>query len=120
MELRRDPIDCWGRVLSGRECRAGNFSPVGQGPFYTHFCAACQQLGIEVPACRIQMLPPCASIANSASNGVWSVHHRLPRYRIINQTKRCRGPAAVIFECPPSPHQIQYLQNDDQPGAPAC
>ena len=77
-----------------------------------------QQLGIEVPAVRIRMLPPPPnlSLANSASNGVWSGHHRLPRYRIVNQTKRCRGPAAIIFESPPSEAQCLGLQLPEAAG----
>ena len=57
------------------------------------------------------MLSTPPSLANSASNGVWSEHRVLPRYRIVNQTKRCRGPPVIIFEAPLSGD----LQKSDDP-----
>jgi len=108
---RLSSFECWGKILAGRPCRCGDYNSRGQSPFYSRFCAACHHHGILVPADRVRMLSTPPSLANSASNGVWSEHRVLPRYRIVNQTKRCRGPPVIIFEAPLSGN----LQKSDDP-----
>jgi len=108
---RLSSFECWGKILAGRPCRCGDYNSRGQIAFYSRFCAACHHHGILVPADRVRMLSTPPSLANSASNGVWSEHRVLPRYRIVNQTKRCRGPSVIIFEAPLSGN----LQKSDDP-----
>ena len=102
-----EPRVCWGSVLSGRPCLSGSYSLRGQSHFFRHFCAACQENGVRVPASRVRMLPNPPPLANNTANGVRSYHTRGKRraqvdldggFRVVNQTKRCKGPPCVILE----------------------
>ena len=39
-----------------------------------------------------------------------------PRYRLINQTKDCRGPRMVVFENPTPPPELEDLWSPMPPG----
>jgi len=104
-------LDCWGKALSGRPCDSGDCSsssPPLCGVPPAHFCAVCQQNGVRIPASRVFVLPTPPPLVNRTSNGVWSDAPEQPgsrrcgsacrRYRIANQTKRCKGPPLIIME----------------------
>ncbi|EOD14503.1 hypothetical protein EMIHUDRAFT_196871 [Emiliania huxleyi CCMP1516] len=72
---RLSSFECWGKILAGRPCRCGDYNS-RELPHHTSG-SACHHHGILVPADRVRMLSTPPSLANSASNGVWS-EHRAP------------------------------------------
>uniref|UniRef100_A0A7S3SRY4 Uncharacterized protein n=2 Tax=Emiliania huxleyi TaxID=2903 RepID=A0A7S3SRY4_EMIHU len=40
------------------------------------------------------------TLVNSPSNGVWTSHLKLPHFRVLNQTRRCKGPQITVFSEP--------------------
>eukprot|EP00325_Prymnesiales_sp_UTEX-LB-985_P007678 CAMPEP_0174711968 /NCGR_PEP_ID=MMETSP1094-20130205/13122_1 /TAXON_ID=156173 /ORGANISM="Chrysochromulina brevifilum, Strain UTEX LB 985" /LENGTH=405 /DNA_ID=CAMNT_0015910977 /DNA_START=84 /DNA_END=1298 /DNA_ORIENTATION=+ len=73
-----------------------------QGPhLQDKFCTICRSEGILVPASRLRALSEVAMphFQNNANEGFWKSSPILPcRYRLINQTKDCRGPPLILLD----------------------
>jgi hypothetical protein len=90
-------------------------------PCVHQVCPDCRRRGLIVPAARVRALPPemYAAFSNSNEGGLWNktpplagphVLPTLPRYRVVNQTRKCTGgarhrPGRSAPPCgtPPSP-----------------
>ena len=96
---------CWGRELSGFECRPADPSALEVQPsltsgMYAHFCQGCQLHGVSIPSAMVHVLSadaPQRAIMNVQANGPWTVRRGLPPFRVVNHTKGCTGPKLVIF-----------------------
>jgi len=96
------PRKCWGALLSGKPCLAGDQVPFSNSTFFGKFCGSCQSNGVLIQAECVRALSPASQIVNQASNGPWSYLVGLPPFRIVNQTGRCKGPRCLIFAFSPA------------------
>ena len=98
-------VGCWGRELSGLECRPADPSALEVQPsltsgMYAHFCQGCQLHGVSIPSAMVHVLSadaPQRAIMNVQATGPWTVRRGLPPFRVVNHTKGCTGPKLVIF-----------------------
>ena len=123
------PSQCWGGELSGdaRHCTPG-FVP-GSNHLKSKWCAHCTQFGIVVAASRVRAIGTelHGTLTNGRGSGMY-MHLPVqpadaaqparapPRYRLINQTKDCRGPRMVVFENPTPPPELEDLWSPMPPG----
>ena len=123
------PSQCWGGELSGdaTHCTPG-FVP-GSNHLKSKWCAHCTQFGIVVAASRVRAIGTelHGTITNGRGSGMY-MHLPVqpadaaqparapPRYRLINQTKDCRGPRMVVFENPTPPPELEDLWSPMPPG----
>ena len=102
---------CWGAQLKtllpgGVETQPcdGAFVP-GKNHLKNRFCASCKQ-GLLVPSSHIRTLTPelAPEFSNGRGSGFWTygaVNGVACEYRVVNQTRGCRGAPLVIFALPP-------------------
>ena len=123
------PSQCWGGELSGdaTHCTPG-FVP-GSNHLKSKWCAHCTQFGIVVAASRVRAIGTelHGTLTNGRGSGMY-MHLPVqpadaaqparapPRYRLINQTKDCRGPRMVVFENPTPPPELEDLWSPMPPG----
>ena len=77
----------------------------GKNHLKNRFCLSCK-LGLVVPISHVRALTPALApeFVNGRGSGFWShglVNGTACDYRVVNQTRCCRGPALVIFAKPP-------------------
>lgn len=101
---------CWGAelLLTTAHCTPG-YVP-SKAHFQNHFCPACRQGPLNVPAARVRVLTDdmSAALASAArsTHGFWKL---VPStvgsgyMRIINNTTKCRGAKLVCFKEQPPP-----------------
>ena len=102
---------CWGAQLKTllpedvqREPCDYAFVP-GKNHLKNKFCASCQ-LGLLVPASHVRALTPALAptFANGQGSGIWTsvtLDGSTCNYRVVNQTRACRGAPLAIFAQPP-------------------
>ena len=95
---------CWGHEIKdlcshSLPCEP-DFVP-GRGHMKNKFCAVCRHHGFEVPVShvRVQSTSLGDVFINAASAGLWNLSCGR-RYRLLNHTKVCKGPHAVLFDKP--------------------
>ena len=70
--------------------------------FQHHFCASCTSNGIAVNLDHIRLLPEDAKahFVHILSRGFWATTHPPEgvRFRVVNQTAKCKGVPLVIFQ----------------------
>jgi len=109
----RPVMQCWGHELKVLQGHPGSH-PLCEpciSPRSTHlknkFCTRCQQEGLLVPVTHIRALTPELEKmfnGNSTTAGFWAwgldMSDILMRYRLINQTMRCKAPRLAVFSEP--------------------
>lgn len=93
---------CWGYIISGGTtcCTPGFKSAMGH--FKNKLCPACKSIGLKVEGERAFMLvipdgTPADAYTNPCSHGCWSEKDGV-HYRIVNQTKKCKGWPFVLLK----------------------
>ena len=97
------PQACWGGLLMGDSLHCTTL--LTGGDFRRMFCTRCLERGVTFPADRVRIWCAAGSAppANTRSHAFWTT--RLeggPRFRVANNTSRCKGPPLLIFEHPPN------------------
>jgi len=97
---------CWGALLQGI-CADACQAPLDRNcrHFKTKFCQKCRW-AMAVPATRVRVLSDemTCVLENRRSTGMWTTAPKRAgkfRFRVVNNTKDCRGRPLVIFEKPP-------------------
>ena len=88
---------CWRAELcsinaSSTEACDPTFVP-GLHHLKNKFCSVCRASHFDIDADRVRVLPASAPHANPTSQSPWS-----NGFRVVNQTKRCTGPRALLLQ----------------------
>ena len=86
---------CWSSQFCGASHPCTPGFEAGLGHFKNKFCERCRRDGILIGAERVVLMTPILRdrFANSNGHNVWT-----NGARIVNQTMKCTGPAAIIFQ----------------------
>ena len=108
--------ECWGAQLQGlRPEVCGIMKDRNCRHFKSKFCEECRW-AMAVPVTHVRALTQAMGFAleNRHSFGLWTTAPKRMgsfRFRIINNTKECRGSRLVVFERPP-PDDVPWAEVD--------
>ena len=111
---------CWGAQLCGSAALCTPDFVPGKNHLKSKWCAHCTAHGVPVAAARVRAIDASlhATLANARGIGLYT---KLPtaegvlltappaRYRLINQTKECKGARLVVFEEAAPPTELEDL-----------